>query len=196
MRVTWLGIDPGIGGAIASLRPGGRARVYDAPVTVTKVKDPKRKLGFRNRKEYDVERMLRLLRAEIHTAKGDGFAIRVSIERQQPMPSTKAEREEQGESHSKGTVGAWKSGWGYGLWMGLLWGVGLGPYTSAYVPRTWRARFFKQGTQGKGASIVIARELFPDMRRYLERTTVDHGRAEALLIAEFGRSRNQQEQLF
>ena len=99
-----------------------------------------------------------------------GRHLHVYIERAQAMPK-------------QGVTSMFNYGKGFGLWLGLLIGIGF-PYTLV-SPRRWKASMLSDMPKDKGASILRAKQLFPASARELTRVK-DHNRAEALLIAAYG----------
>ncbi|KAI5409806.1 variant 4 [Lathyrus oleraceus] len=84
--------------------------------------------------------------------------------------------------------GWWSGGFGYGLWIGILVSSG---FTVVPVPSfTWKAKFELSGSKtAKDDSRKLASTLFPSLSSLLSRKK-DHGRAEALLIAAYGKDQN------
>ncbi|CAN1250157.1 Holliday junction resolvase MOC1, chloroplastic [Linum perenne] len=81
--------------------------------------------------------------------------------------------------------GWWSGGFGYGLWIGILVASG---YSVVPVPSlTWKNKFRLTGENAtKDESRRLASTLFPSLSSSLTRKK-DHGRAEALLIAAYGK---------
>lgn len=161
---TIIGIDPGLQGAIAIV--GKDVTVWRTPTI------PKTKGG----QEYDEPAMWGLLRTLLQRS-----AVRAVVERQQTMRL--------GPGKPIPSIAQFRKGEGYGLWRGLL--VGLGISYTIVGPRTWQKLMLcdvdKRDT--KAASIIVAKRLFPAVRlRHSDRCTKDnHNFADALLIAEYGR---------
>ena len=82
----------------------------------------------------------------------------------------------------QGVASSFNFGDGFGSWKGLVAGLAL-PMTLV-TPQRWQKTILDGMQGGKDASIIRALELFPlaDLKR-----KKDHGRADALLIAEYGR---------
>ncbi|KAH9317813.1 hypothetical protein KI387_019582, partial [Taxus chinensis] len=158
-----LGIDPDVGGAVALLKPedsGSTAQVYDAPTVQVCV-------GRRTRKRLDTRSIVSLL-CGLGVPKGSPAYLEQSI----PFPRD-------------GKQGWWANGFGYGLWIGIL--VSLGFSVIPIPSMVWKKHFDLAGkTTCKDDSRVIACDLFPHVSPQLKRKK-DHGRAEALLIARYGR---------
>ena len=92
------------------------------------------------------------------------------VERAQAMPG-------------QGVSSTFKTGFGYGVIIGLLAGLGI-PYETV-TPAVWKKRAGLIG-KDKEASRALARQLWPTAPLGRVR---DHGRAEALLIAKYGGTR-------
>ena len=74
-------------------------------------------------------------------------------------------------------------GVGYGIWIGILAALNI-PYTEVH-PVTWKSKIMAGMGKEKDASIARAKQLYPTADLSLKK---HHGRADALLIAHFGRS--------
>jgi crossover junction endodeoxyribonuclease RuvC len=169
--VIYLGVDPGKSGALALLEHDGTVRdVFTMPLLKSTARD-----------EYDLvyirERLL-IWRTEM---------LFVAVEKQQPMPS-RVRRKDGSEVQLGGAIGNYNRGVCAG-WAWMLAGLKI-PY-HLVAPRTWQAKMHEgtSGTDTKGRSIQAAQRLFPGVElRRSSRAKKDHdGKAEALLIAEYGR---------
>ncbi|KAF6175279.1 hypothetical protein GIB67_000600 [Kingdonia uniflora] len=81
--------------------------------------------------------------------------------------------------------GWWGGGFGYGLWIGAL--VASGFSVVPVSSRLWKKHFELFGScSSKDDSRKVASTLFPLLSSQLTRKK-DHGRAEALLIAAYGK---------
>jgi hypothetical protein len=74
-------------------------------------------------------------------------------------------------------------GKGYGMWIGIVAALEI-PYTLV-TPQAWKKELM-QGIKDKDAGRLRAMQLFPAYNEWLVRKR-DIGRADALLIAEYGR---------
>jgi len=92
--------------------------------------------------------------------------------------------ERQSARPGEGAVSSFKTGRGFGLILGVC--AGLQLRTDTVLPQTWRRLVGLPAGSDKGASLELARRLWPSHARWLDRVK-DHGRAEALLIAEYAR---------
>ncbi|XXG52849.1 hypothetical protein AAC387_Pa03g1055 [Persea americana] len=158
-----LGIDPDISGALAVLKGDGvgfSAQVFDTPHLRVLV-------GKRVRKRLDARSIVQLLRS---------FAVPEGtiayIEQSRPFPKD-------------GKQGWWSGGFSYGLWIGIL--VASGFSVVPVSSLLWKNQFELCGSSSnKDDSRRAASALFPSLSSLLKRKK-DHGRAEALLIAAYGK---------
>ncbi|XAR60278.1 hypothetical protein NMG60_11033579 [Bertholletia excelsa] len=158
-----IGIDPDVSGALAVLKTvdlGHSAEVFDSPHVKVLV-------GGRTRRRLDAKSIVQLLKS-LDAPLGTIAYIEQSI----PYPQD-------------GKQGWWSGGFGYGLWIGILVASGLSviPVPSA----VWKNEFKLCGNpSSKDDSREVASTLFPSISPLLRRKK-DHGRAEALLIAAYGK---------
>lgn len=156
----WIGIDPGATGAIARILSDGRIDIFDWPGDERALAD----LLFR----------LTL----------DGGIQSAVIEGQQAFPG-------------QGVVSIFKIGLNYGMWLGAI--ASQGWPLRVIRPADWKKGLgypakekSKKGASKKEAairkaaskeySLTLARRLYPAAAKLLARK-MDHGRAEALLLA-------------
>ena len=154
---TYVGIDPGLDGAVAIIHPDHGITLADAPTVKT----------ARGR-QYVVDLMAGHLRA----LPGDGACV--GIEQVHAMPK-------------QGVRSMFSMGKGFGIWLGIIGALSI-PFE--YVtPQAWKKAMLPGVGHDKEASRLRAIELFPLVADQLTRKK-DHGRAEALLIAEYMRRKN------
>ncbi|KAI5673517.1 hypothetical protein M9H77_13881 [Catharanthus roseus] len=155
-----IGIDPDVSGAVALLKPDESAQVFDSPHL-------KVLIGGRARKRLDAKSIVQLLRS-FDAPMGTTAYLEQSI----PYPKD-------------GKQGWWSGGFGYGLWIGVLVASG---FSVVPVPSlVWKNEFKLSGSKfSKDDSRELASAIFPSMTSLLKRKK-DHGRAEALLIAAYGK---------
>jgi crossover junction endodeoxyribonuclease RuvC len=161
---VWIGIDPGLSGAVGVLGDTGEIWVYDTPTVALQ------RGAASKRREYAVGAMAQLLR-QWRERGGYHYA---ALELVQARP---------GESSQSGL----QTGRGGGIWEGILAALDI-PYQRIH-PSVWKKRIFAGTglpTGDKGASRVLAQQLFPAAVPDLQRVK-DDGRAEALLLAEWAR---------
>ncbi|XP_043692393.1 Holliday junction resolvase MOC1, chloroplastic-like isoform X1 [Telopea speciosissima] len=158
-----IGIDPDLSGALAVLKnenSGFSAQVFDSPHLQVLI-------GKRIRKRLDAKSIVQLLwRLDAPTG------TKVYIEQSTPFPQD-------------GKQGWWSGGFGYGLWIGMLVASGFSVVPVSSV--LWKNHFelFGNGST-KDDSRKLASTLFPSLSPLLKRKK-DHGRAEALLLAAYGK---------
>ncbi|KAL3850181.1 hypothetical protein ACJIZ3_012063 [Penstemon smallii] len=155
-----IGVDPDLSGALAVLKPDNSPQVYDSPYLKVLV-------GKTFRKRLDTKSIIQLLQS-VDAPIGTTAYLEQSI----PYPQD-------------GKQGWWSGGFGYGLWIGILVASG---YSVVPVPSLlWKNEFKLAGNRSsKDDSRELASTLFPSMSSLLKRKK-DHGRAEALLIAAYGK---------
>lgn len=157
-RRTFIGIDPGVRGAIVVL-DDRRSIVHSGNTPLLNLKST-------GRGQYDLNEMWRLLR---HVSSGESYC---HIERSQAMPR---------DSSSS----AWKTGCGFGYWeMGLV--AANIPY-NVITPRTWQKKLFQglPNLDTKTRSVMAAKRALPDLNllRTKRSRKPDHNISDAGLIA-------------
>lgn len=161
----YVGIDPGVSGAIAVLSPQVQAvAVCDIPTT---------KVARGHNKGKRTEYLYNAILALFGALAGHSQHIRVMLEHGQPM------------GRNDTPLTAYSVGWGTGMWPLFLTAMDLA-YELAN-PAVWKKAMGLAG-KDKEASRVLAQRLFPGGRHALQ-FKKDHNRAEALLLAEYGRRR-------
>jgi crossover junction endodeoxyribonuclease RuvC len=155
----YIGIDPGLTGAVATVAADGTLTgLHDIPTIVIHT-------SRGTKQEYDVPGMAALL------APYAGPGAHIMLEEAQAMPG-------------QGTRSMFTIGVGMGVWLGILGALGLAH--TRIRPAVWKRRLGL--TSDKEQARLRAMQLFPgaDLRR-----RKDHGRAEALLLAWYGRQARQ-----
>jgi len=162
--MIYLGIDPGLDGAVAAIsgNPG------DLPPWVVALDTPTAKDGTKRR--YLVADMRQMV---IKLCFGAGGMTKdhvvAAIERVHSMPS-------------QGVASSFTFGEGFGLWQGVLAGLGI-PF-DLVTPQRWKKTLLDGASKEKDASRIRAQQIFPSVDLKLKK---HHGRADALLIAEWRR---------
>ncbi|KAK1439512.1 hypothetical protein QVD17_05331 [Tagetes erecta] len=156
-----IGIDPDVSGALAVLKTfHSSAQVYDSP-------NVKVLIGNRVRRRMDTKAMVQLLQTL-----SIPIGTTAYIEQSLPYPGD-------------GKQGWWSGGFNYGLWIGVL--VASGVSVVPVPSMRWKQEFKLSGNgKTKDDSRALACSLFPSLSSSLKRKK-DHGRAEALLIAAYGK---------
>lgn len=163
-NVIFLGVDPGLSGALAVLDPEtSEVKFYDAPVMEVVV-------NKKTKHVPDAYGMVRILKEA-----SAGRQVMVTIEKVQAMPG--------GGERTMGATSAFNFGMGFGMWMGILAALGL-PHQLVH-PATWKSRLMKGCPKEKDASRQVAMQHYPQAAKYLTRKK-DNGRSDSLLIARYG----------
>lgn len=164
--MTTIGIDPGLDGAVAILGyetvlgAAGKPLIYDTPTLTVKG-------ASGNRREYHLIKMASFLRPFA--------ACSVAyIENVHAMPG-------------QGVRSMFTMGLGVGAWMGILAALEI-PVTRV-TPQRWKGVMLDGMGHDKDAGRLRAIQLFPTQAEVFERKK-DDGRADAILIAEYGRRLN------
>lgn len=153
--MVYLGIDPGLSGAIAFIFEDNSAYSYRMPV-LEMIKNKKKK------RTYDIKAIKNL----IETIQQD-HTVSAIIENVHTMPN-------QGVT-SQGMVM-----YGKGVLEAVL--TCLGVSYTLVSPVKWKNKMLPGQKGLKDASRLKAQQLFPDIDLHLKK---DHDRAEALLLAEY-----------
>lgn len=155
--MIYIGIDPGLSGAVAVLNgEGAVCCIHDTPTLTVE--------GEKTKRKYNVPAMAALLEG-IH----DG--VLVVLENVHSMPK-------------QGVASSFTFGMGLGLWMGIIGAFQLPLEMPS--PQRWKKEMLADQGKEKDASRFKAIQLFPSVADQLNRVK-DDGRAEALLMAEYGR---------
>jgi len=166
-----IGIDPGFNGAVCIMWRDltNKIELFDVPF-VEVIKSGKTKKGNQKKgKEYLDNSMAEILEDFYG---GGRPTCHVFLEKVGAMPK-------------QGVASMFSFGTGYGLWKGIIAAYHL-PCTLV-TPQSWKKELM-QGMKDKEASLVVAQQLFPQCRKDLVQQK-DIGKADALLLCEFGRRR-------
>jgi crossover junction endodeoxyribonuclease RuvC len=158
--MTFIGIDPGLTGACVFLHEDGSVEFVDTPTI---------KQGGNAKQVYDRALMATTLRQAAHE-----MDCHVYIERVHAMPK-------------QGVASSFSFGTGYGVWLGIIAAFQL-PHTLV-EPARWTKELLRDLPKGDGRSVIRATELYPKEAPHLrtERGRLLHGRADALLLAHYGK---------
>jgi hypothetical protein len=169
-----IGIDPGLSGAIGVIKPNGN-EVIDIPVLEIEGSKVRSKSGEMKRKikhVYDITAINQIFINLKTTAISMGCNIEAWLEKSQAMPD-------------QGGV----SNFNYGVGFGILQTVLICNKTPMNLvhPVSWKKKImFGQGKE-KDAAVYKASQLFPELTFRGPRGGLMDGRAEAMLIAEYGK---------
>lgn len=175
-RIVYIGIDPGMHGAIA-VRGNGGIWIYDIPLTSSKV------LSGNNVKEQtdiDINQLNRIVRSIL--SKTQGCQVVIACEHSAGMAYTPTT---QREGYHDNAHSAFKKGYGFGVLRAVFAVAGL-PFDLTPRPGDWKRRLKLTDSgltynQKKDKARVKAIELFPALQNALKRKK-DSDRAEALLL--------------
>ena len=160
MSIPILGIDPGLDGAAVLLAGDDLPRFFDTPtLNVGK--------GKVVRRVYAEQEMARTIRGVVAEFRG----LTAVLEQVHSMPG-------------QGVRSVFTFGTGYGLWLGILSALEV-PF-QIVTPQRWKGMLMDGQGKEKDASRLRAMQLFPSVSASLARKK-DVDRADALLIAEYGR---------
>ena len=162
--MIYLGIDPGISGAIALVTEDGDARVKDMPIFKIEKKKKTKKGNVAFKREINAKGVIEILQPFHH------HDLHIFLEDVGVMPG-------------EGAVGAFSFGKGVGILHGII--AALGYPCTLVRPQTWKKVMIAGGAgQDKNAARYRCQQLFPSV----DCSLVKHdGRAEAVLLAEYGR---------
>jgi hypothetical protein len=162
VTTVYVGMDPGLTGAIVTLEDG-ELQFFDTPTF---------KAG--NRSRIAADGCARLLE-RIDLERGNNPLV-VAIEKAGSFSPA---------GRKQGSVSMFGYGVGYGIWIGILEALKI-PYTEV-PPQTWKRLLMAGERKEKDASRAVARRLWPDQTEEALSRRKDHGRADAALIAEYAR---------
>ena len=165
--MKFIGIDPGLDGAVCIVHPfltdvAPLITIYDTPTLTVKS-------GKKNHRVMDVTEAANILRRRGASSPDE---VCVVLERVASMPG-------------QGVASMFSFGMNFGMWQGILAALQL-PYTLVHS-RTWKAALMRDMGKEKEASIVRAKQLYPQAASSLTLKKHD-GRADALLLAHYGRA--------
>ena len=155
-----IGIDPGLDGAVCILYENGEIDFYDTPTLEIKS-------GRKKKREYNVNEMANNMRISLPMYPSRD--ILVVLEKIHSMPG-------------QGVRSMFSMGEGFGIWKGIIAGLNLS--LELVTPQAWKKEMMDGSGKDKDASRQKAIQLFPNIADKLSRKK-DHGRADALLMAEY-----------
>jgi crossover junction endodeoxyribonuclease RuvC len=158
--VIYIGIDPGLNGAVAVIAEAGNPLVFDTPTMVVS--------GVKEKRVYNTAAMAVLLKPYGRMGMRDTLVI---LENVHSMPK-------------QGVASSFSFGQGLGMWQGII--AALGLPLEMPSPQRWKKEMLADQGKEKAAARFKAMQLFPAIAAQFARVK-DDGRAEALLMAEYGR---------
>lgn len=164
--MIYIGIDPGLNGAVAVINE----EVIDNLVEVFDTPTMEVQSSGKTRNKYNTAAMAKLLKPYSFDAYPEGKVL-VVLESVHSMPK-------------QGVASSFTFGEGLGMWKGIIAAFGLPLELPS--PQRWKKEMMADQGKDKSASRYKAIQLFPQLAAQLSRVK-DDGRAEALLMADFGR---------
>ena len=161
--MVYIGIDPGLDGAIAAITSHQKGLVIIDTPTV--------KVG--KKREMDAKQAASILKS-LRVPKGNKDW---SVAKQ---PQVICALEKVHSMPKQGVASTFTFGKGYGIWLGLLTAFQIPP--ELVTPQAWKKLMLSGGSKEKGASILRVQQLFPGADVHLKK---HDGRADALLLAEY-----------
>jgi crossover junction endodeoxyribonuclease RuvC len=167
--VIYIGIDPGLSGAVAIIEDGWQKTelIHDeVPIKIVDTPTLEVESNGKVRNKYNTSAMAAILQPFFHIN-----ACMVILESVHSMPS-------------QGVASSFTFGEGLGMWKGIIAAFGLP--LEMVSPQRWKKEMLADQGKDKDASRFKAIQIFPELASQLSRKK-DDGRAEALLMAEYGR---------
>lgn len=162
--MIYIGIDPGLDGAVgvidntAEFPENPRVQVFDTPTALVE--------GEKTKRKYLIPAMALLLKP--FAGRKNVLAI---LEHVHSMPK-------------QGVASSFCFGEGKGMWEGIL--AAFEIPVELVSPQRWKKEIMADQGKDKSAARFKAMQLFPSLAELLKLVKYD-GRAEALLMAEYGR---------
>ena len=173
---SYIGIDPGITGAIARITDNNIS-IVDTPtfkIITGRRRSKKGVMVDKIKSEFNAIEMSLILK-ELLTD-----ITYIGLEKVHAMPK-------------QGVTSQFSFGYGLGIWKGIISAIGTEKDVNISLtqvpPQTWKKEMMQGMGKEKDASVVRALELFPKAQVYFKNKK-DHDRADALLIAEYIRRTN------
>ena len=178
MKKIIIGIDPGLTGGIVKKEQGGKILSYcSMPLQFVRWKYYTNKKGQRDKSavnELDLQAIRKIIYTDVESLRNTV----VGIERQQAMV-----RYENGKQISQGVASTFKTGYNFGLLLGLFEGLRV-PYYKIQA-RVWKKHFGLDNDKNKSRELALKMS----GENFTVKKTPDHNICEAFLIAEYAESR-------
>jgi crossover junction endodeoxyribonuclease RuvC len=159
--MIYIGIDPGLNGGVGILNThSGSQAVFDTPTMIVS--------GAKEKRVYNTVEMSRILQPYEKFTLHDVLVVLESVH---SMPK-------------QGVASSFSFGQGLGMWQGIIAAYGLPLEMPS--PQRWKKEILADQGKDKDASRAKAVQLFPSLASQFARVR-DDGRAEAILMAEYGR---------
>ena len=165
--MIYIGIDPGLNGAVGVLKSHGSTyvdpgsiQVFDTPTMLVS--------GIKEKRVYNTVAMALLLKPFVDQVGDDVLCVLESVH---SMPK-------------QGVASSFSFGQGLGMWQGII--AAMGFPLEMPSPQRWKKEMLADQGKEKEAARFKAMQLFPSIATEFKRAK-DDGRAEAILLAEYGR---------
>lgn len=166
--ITYIGVDPGIDGAIAAIpAENGNVIIWDIPTNTLKS-------GKKTRREVDISKLQHHIAEIGKMVSSMGGTMVWVLEKVHSMPQN-------------GVVASFSFGYLYGVLKASI--VATGYRICEVSPQEWKKNILSGQAKEKDASRLKAIDLWPQ-NTDLFSLKKDHNRAEAALIGEYGRRMN------
>lgn len=177
-KIIYIGVDPGLDGGVGVLYPEGDALAVDTPVIKYKTGGKTKAGNAKTKTDYDGPGIIKVFEpfAEAHRDPDSEYDVLVVLENVHAM-------------HKDTGLTGFSLGRAKGILEGIFWALGLP--CEMVSPSQWKPAMVGTGAD-KEASRIRAQKLFPKAELHLKK---HHGRAEALLMAEFYRRKRENESM-
>lgn len=177
----YVGIDPGLEGAIAVIYPDASVTFFDTPVVQTT-----NAAGKNRRIPDEVEAYRRLRDGATWYSRQPGVGVDF------PNPGVLVTIEQVHAMPKQGVASSFTFGSGYGMWLGAIGALGVehGVPSQRVTPQRWKRDVLADAPKTDQAVVAIAGRLYPAVSEQLRtpRGKLLLGRADALLIAHWART--------
>lgn len=173
MDKVFIGIDPGLSGAIAVITPEAYT-THDIPVLIIQK-------GKTEKRRYNNAEISRIIFSVMKSALEKKLSVEVWLEDVHAMPG-------------QGVTSMFSMGRGMGTYEGIIAGLNVASGIELPLhhisPITWKKKVMAGQGKEKDAAVYKAQQLFPNAVLTTPRGRLLDGRAEALLIAYYGKTFN------
>lgn len=177
-ETVYLGVDPGLSGALAVLWPSSGPWIYDAEEIRIAYRKRDKKDGetkSRSRGVFNAAAAAAAVREIRQIASRREWSLSAALEMAYAMPG-----ENRGSSLTIGENS--------GIWIGIFSALSI-PYCKISAAH-WKQKLLTGLPHEKGSSVVAALRMFPQSHLFLK-LAKHHGRADALMLAEYLRRKEQ-----
>jgi hypothetical protein len=170
----WIGIDPGLTGAVAFITENGKYGVKDTPVIETCKKKVSKKSGKKYKsisRKHNPAAMAAIIQKAVNRFGKEN--VLVAIEKVHSMPG-------------QGVAAMFSMGEGYGIWQGIIGAIGV--RLEFVTPQKWKSICMHGMDKSvKGNSVIKAINSYPNAVFVGPKGGKIDGRGDAMLIAEYAK---------